>query len=112
MLIFQFVIAVYGGYFGGGMGIMMLAAFSLAGMVDIHEMNGLKTVLGSAINALAMGEFIVKDLVAWGPGLVMVAGSVVGGYVGAAAARRVDRRYIRAVVVVIGWAMTIYFFLR
>jgi uncharacterized membrane protein YfcA len=108
----QFVIAIYGGYFGGGMGIMMLASFALVGMLDIHEMNALKTLLGVLINVLALGEFIVKGIVAWGPGLIMVAGAVVGGYFGAVLARRIDPAWIRGVVVAVGWTMTIYFFVR
>jgi uncharacterized membrane protein YfcA len=108
----QFVIAVYGGYFGGGMGIMMLASFALVGMQDIHEMNALKTLLGVLINVLALGEFIVNGVVAWGPGLTMVAGAIVGGYFGAVLARRIDPAWIRGCVIVIGWAMTIYFFVR
>jgi uncharacterized membrane protein YfcA len=112
MLALQFVIAIYGGYFGGGMGIMMLASFSLAGMIDMHEMNGLKAWLGAAINALALAEFVLTGVVAWGPGLIMVAGSVTGGYLGAAAARRVDQRVVRWIVIVIGWTMTAYFFVR
>ena len=108
----QFVIAIYGGYFGGGMGIMMLASFALVGMLDIHEMNALKTLLGVLINVLALGEFIVKGVVAWGPGLTMVAGAIVGGYFGAVLARRVNPVWIRGFVIAIGWAMTIYFFVR
>ena len=108
----QFVIAIYGGYFGGGMGIMMLASFALVGMLDIHEMNALKTLLGVLINVLALGEFIVKGIVAWGPGLIMVAGAVVGGYFVAVLARRIDPAWIRGFVIAIGWAMTIYFFVR
>ena len=107
----QFVIAIYGGYFGGGMGIMMLASFALVGMLDIHEMNALKTLLGVLINVLALGEFIVKGVVAWGPGLSMGAGAVVGGYFGAVLARRIDPVWIRGFVIAIGWAMTIYFFI-
>ena len=107
----QFVIAIYGGYFGG-MGIMMLASFALGGMLDIHEMNSLKTFLGVAVNVLALGEFILKGIVAWGPALIMVAGSVVGGYSGAVLARKIDPRWVRAFVVAIGWTMTIYFFVR
>jgi hypothetical protein len=110
--VLQFVIAIYGGYFGGGMGIMMLASFALAGMIDIHEMNGLKTLLGAAVNALAMAEFIVTGVVAWGPGLILVAGSITGGYAGATLARRIDQRWVRAAVVFIGWTMTVYFFVR
>lgn len=108
----QFVIAIYGGYFGGGMGIMMLASFALVGMLDIHEMNALKTLLGVLINVLALGEFIVKGIVAWGPGLIMVAGAVVGGYFGAVLARRIDPVWIRGLVVAVGWTMTIYFFTK
>lgn len=110
--VLQFVIAIYGGYFGGGMGIMMLASFALGGMLDIHEMNGLKTFLGVAVNLLALAEFIIKGVVAWGAGLIMVAGAVVGGYFGAALARKIDPRWVRAFVIVIGWTMTIYFFIN
>jgi uncharacterized membrane protein YfcA len=110
--IVQFVIAIYGGYFGGGMGIMMLASFALGGMLDIHEMNALKTFLGVAVNVLALGEFIVRGVVAWAPGLIMVAGAILGGYFGAVLARRMDPRWVRAVVIVIGWTMTIYFFIK
>ena len=90
ILLFQLAIAIYGGYFGGGMGIMMLAAFSIAGMADIHEMNGLKTLLAVAINGVALVEFIVTGAIAWAPGLIMVAGGIVGGYYGAFLARQID----------------------
>jgi len=108
----QFAIATYGGYFGGGMGIMMLATLSIAGLRDIHEMNGLKSILGAAINGVALVAFVVNRAVSWTPGLVMMAGAVVGGYGGAAAARRIDRRIIRRVVIAIAWIMTAYFFLQ
>jgi uncharacterized membrane protein YfcA len=112
ILLFQFVIAIYGGYFGGGMGIMMLAAFSIAGMDDIHEMNGLKTLLAVAINGVALVEFIANGAIAWAPGLIMVAGGIVGGYYGAFLARKVDVAVVRTVVVVVAWTMTVYFFIR
>jgi hypothetical protein len=111
-LLFQFVIATYGGYFGGGMGIMMLAALSMAGMSDIHEMNGVKSVLAVVINGVALAEFVALGAIAWAPGLVMVAGGIAGGYAGAAAARRIDRQYVRGLVTVVAWAMTAYFFIR
>ena len=110
--ILQFVIAIYGGYFGGGMGIMMLAAFALGGMLDIHEMNALKTVLAVVVNLLALAEFIIKGIVAWGPGLIMMAGAIIGGYFGAALARKIDPRWVRGFVITIGWVMTGYFFIR
>lgn len=108
----QLAIAIYGGYFGGGMGIMMLATLSLAGMTDIHEMNGLKAILGVAINGVAVVAFIAHGMVSWAPGLVMVAGTIVGGYAGASLARTIDRRFVRYFVVAVGWTMTIYFFVR
>jgi len=109
-LALQLVIAIYGGYFGGGIGIMMLAAMAVAGMTDIHEMNGLKTALAVAINGVATVEFIRRGAVVWEPGLVMIAGAIVGGYGGAAFARKLDGNVVRAFVVVVAWAMTIYFF--
>jgi uncharacterized protein len=111
-VLLQLAIAGYGGYFGGGMGIMMLATFAIAGMKDIHEMNGLKLVLSVAINGVALAEFIATGAVAWMPGLVMVAGGIAGGYVSAATARRIDQRYVRLFIVVIAWILTVYFFIR
>jgi uncharacterized protein len=111
-LLLQLAIATYGGYFGGGMGVMMLAAMSVAGMTDIHEMNGLKSLLGVTINAIALVAFIWSRAVLWTPGLVMVGGAIIGGYAGASVARSIDRRHVRILVVVVGWTMTIIFFLR
>jgi hypothetical protein len=108
----QFAIAVYGGYFGGGIGIMMLAALSLSGMTNIHEMNAFKTLLGSVINGVAVVAFIVAGVVHWPQGLTMMAGAVLGGYFGAHWAQRVDPKLVRALVIVTGAAMTGDFFLR
>ncbi len=112
VLALQLAISTYGGYFGGGAGIMMLAALAAAGMTDIHEMNGLKALLGVSINGVALARFIASGVIAWAPGVVMMSGAIVGGYAGASIARRVDRRYIRRLVVAVGWTMTGYFFLR
>ena len=112
VLSFQFLIAIYGGYFGGGMGIMMLAALTIAGMTDIHEMNAVKSVLAVAINGVALAEFVALGEIAWAPGLIMMAGGIAGGYAGAATARRVAPRFVRALVTVVAWSMTVYFFLR
>lgn len=112
VLVFQFLIAIYGGYFGGGMGIMMLAALTIAGMSDIHEMNAVKSVLAVAINGVALAEFVALGTIAWAPGLIMMAGGIAGGYAGAASARRVDPRVVRGLVTVVAWSMTVYFFLR
>jgi len=84
----------------------------VAGMTDMHEMNGLKTVLAIAINGVALVAFIVSGTVAWGPGVVMVAGGISGGYTGASLARRVNGPSVRVMVIVVAWGMTGYFFLR
>ncbi len=108
----QLVVSVYGGYFGGGMGIMMLAILSVLGMTDMHRMNAMKTVLGALVNGVAVVAFVVAGAVAWGPGLVMVVGGTLGGYGGAALARKVDAKHVRRVVLVVAWSMTLYFFTR
>jgi uncharacterized membrane protein YfcA len=82
-LLVQLAIATYGGYFGGGAGIMMLAMLSLAGLTDIHEMNGLKSLLAVAINGVALAAFLLYGVVDWAHGGVMIGGAIVGGYVGA-----------------------------
>ncbi len=110
MVLLMFPIAVYGGYFGGGIGIMFLAALRLYGMTDIHGMNGIKTILGGTLNALAALIFIVNGQVAWKPTLVMIGASIGGGYVGPKVARKLKPEVIRGVVIVVGVVMTAYFF--
>jgi uncharacterized protein len=112
LALMQFAIAIYGGYFGGGMGIMMLATLAIAGMTDIHAMNGLKSILGAAINGVALVEFIVSGSVAWAPGLVMIGGGIIGGYSGASIARHIARAHVRQFVIATAWLMTAYFFIR
>jgi uncharacterized protein len=108
----QLVIATYGGYFGGGIGIMILASLGLMGMENIHEMNGLKTVLQSSINGVAVITFIIAGAVFWLQAIVMVLGAIVGGFFGASLARRLDPRLVRGFVILVGTGMTIYFFLK
>lgn len=108
----QLIIAIYGGYFGGGIGIMMLATLGFMGLENIHEMNAMKTLLASCINGVAVITFIFAGAVAWHQAIVMVAGAVVGGYGGAAYARRLDPRVVRGFVILVGVAMTAYFFVR
>jgi uncharacterized protein len=108
--LFQFSVAVYGGYFGGGMGIVMLAMLAALGMTDIHAMNALKSVMAFVINGIAVVVFIVERAVAWKHGSVMIVGGVVGGYVGAHYAQKAPQAWIRAFVVSVGAAMTVYFF--
>jgi uncharacterized membrane protein YfcA len=107
---FELVVAVYGGYFGGGVGIMNLAMLAALGMTDIHAMNALKVVLGGIINGVAVITFVVAGAVAWKPGFIMIAGAIVGGYFGAHYAQKLPQSWIRAFVIAVGTGMTIYFF--
>ena len=104
---FQFFVAVYGGYFGAGMGFLMLAALGLMGLTDIHQMNGLKNFLVVCINIVAAAYFIVSGRVEWAYGLVMVVGAIAGGYGGAGVARKLGRRFVRIAVIVIGLGMAV-----
>lgn len=108
----QLVISSYGGYFGGGMGILMLATYTLMGMRDIHAMNGLKTVLGTLINGVAIIAFFAAGKVVMSAAVPVALGSIVGGFGGAALARRVEAKRVRAFVLVVAWTMTAYFFYR
>jgi uncharacterized protein len=111
-LALQAGISVYGGYFGGGMGMMMLAAYALMGMVDIHRMNGLKALLGALINAAALAAFVAAGIIQWRFGLVMTLGAMAGGYFGASLSRRVNPSLIRAFIIGVGVVLTIVFFRR
>ena len=110
--LFELVVAVYGGYFGGGVGIVNLAMLAALGMTDIHAMNALKSVLGSAINGVAVIIFIVKGAIVWPQAVVMIAGAVVGGYFGAHYSLRLPQAWIRAFVILTGLGMTAYFFVK
>ena len=109
---FQLIVAVYGGYFGGGMGFVVLAMLTAFGMADIHEMNALKTVLSSATNGLAVVVFIVKHAVYWPQALVMICGAALGGYFGAHYSLRLPQHWVRGFVIAVGAGMTGYFFVR
>jgi uncharacterized membrane protein YfcA len=108
--IFELVVAVYGGYFGGGVGIMNLAMLAALGMTDIHAMNALKVVLGGIINAMAVVTFTVAGAVAWKPGAIMIVGAIFGGYFGAHYAQKLPQAWIRTFVIAVGTGMTVYFF--
>lgn len=105
-------IAIYGGYFGAGIGILMLALLQLIGYRQMHEMNAMKTVLGSAINAVAVIIFIASGRVVWHWALILIAGGIFGGYVGTKIALRVAPEKVRVFVVLVAISMTAYFFLH
>ncbi|MGA2421359.1 MAG: sulfite exporter TauE/SafE family protein [Candidatus Acidiferrum sp.] len=110
--IFELVVSVYGGYFGGGIGIMNLAMFAAMGMTDIHEMNALKVLLGAVINGVAAVMFIALGAIVWPQAMVMTVGATLGGYASAHYAQKLPQSWIRALVIVVGSSMTIYFFIR
>jgi uncharacterized membrane protein YfcA len=105
-VVLQFLVGVYGGYFGAGMGIMMLAILDRLGGADIHAMNGVKSLLAAAINAIAAAAFIVAGAVDWRAALIMAAGAIAGGSIGAAGARLVKPVYVRWGVVAIGLSLS------
>jgi len=109
---FQLLVGLYGGYFGAGMGILMLAALGLIGLTDLHQMNGLKNVLAVCINGIAAVYFALSDTVNWRDVLIMTVGTIAGGLLGARLARRFGRTFVRRAVVVIGVVMTIVLLLR
>jgi len=110
--VFELVVAVYGGYFGGGVGIMNLAMLAAIGMTDIHAMNALKVVLGGIINAMAVIAFIAAGAIMWRQAIIMIVGATIGGYSSAHFAQKLQQSWIRAFVIVVGTSMTAYFFWR
>lgn len=109
---FQFLVALYGGYFGAGIGILMLAALSILGLTDIHQMNGLKNLFALSINGVAAAYFIYAGMVYWPDVLIMAVGAILGGYGCAGLARRMGRTAVRRIVIIVGFAMTISLFLK
>ena len=106
----QFVTSIYGGFFGAGMGIMMLAVLGLTKGGDYHKLNALKNVIAVIIAFIAIVVFVSGGVVAWLPALIMIPGGALGGYAGVWLARRVPQAVIRAVVVLIGLLLTWYYF--
>jgi hypothetical protein len=105
-VVLQFLVGVYGGYFGAGMGIMMLAILDRLGGTDIHGMNGVKSVLGAGINAVAAIAFLAARAVDYRAAAIMAVGAIAGGALGAAGARRVKPVYVRWGVVAIGLGLS------
>jgi uncharacterized protein len=111
-LLFQFAVGIYGGYFGAGIGILMLAALSILGLSDIHEMNSLKVVFGGSINGIAAAYFIWARMVYWPDVLIMAIAAIVGGYGGAGIARKLGRTTVRRIVIAIGFGMAVSLFIK
>lgn len=107
----QAVIAVYGGYFGGGIGILMLAALTMAGMA-VRTAGATKNVLAAIMNASAVAMFVASPLVDWRMGVPLAIGAVIGGLLGASMLKRVNERWLKVAVVAIGVALSAGLFLK
>ncbi len=112
IIFFQFLVGMYGGYFGAGIGILMLSSLAFMGIPDIHRMNALKTVLGSLINGVTVIIFIIEGVVVWKYAAVMAVGAIIGGYFGARGARRLPASYVRVIVVIVGFGVAAYTFYK
>ncbi len=110
VVFFQFLVSVYGGYFGAGIGILMLSALGLMGVGNIHAMNALKNFLAVLINGITVAVFVVQDLIDWRYAAVMAPAAIVGAYAGARFSQRLDRRLVRWMVVAIGFGLAAHFF--
>lgn len=108
----QLIISFYGGFFGGGIGILMLATLGLMGIFDMHQMNAVKVLLACIINGAAVVTFLFSNLVQWPSAMVMLLGAVLGGYAGAKYAQKINPTLVRGFVIICGSCLTVYFFLR
>jgi uncharacterized membrane protein YfcA len=106
------LVSLYGGYFNGGMGIVLLAVFALWGMRDLNAMNGLKNALSFVVSAISVATFAAAGLVAWPQAVVMMVAATLGGYAGAPFARALPERAVRGTVIAVGAAMSVIFFAR
>ena len=112
ILLIQLVIGLYGGYFGAGIGIMMLSALTIYGMTDLLKMNALTSLFGMSINAIAAATFIVTGMVRWPVAGAMVIGSLVGGYGAAGIARRIGSTAVRRFVIAVGFSISAFLLIR
>lgn len=108
IVFFQFLVGVYGGYFGAGIGILMLSSLAFVGIHDIHEMNAVKTVLAAAMNGVTICVFALSGAIVWKVGFIMAAAAIAGGYIGARVARKMPAPLVRGIVVAIGFGVAAY----
>ncbi len=108
----QLAVGTYGGYFGAGIGFVMLGMMTLLGMREIHVMNALRILLAAVINGVAVVTFIVSSAVFWGQCLVMMAGALSGGWFGAQYAQKADPRKVRWFIIALGFGLSTYFFIK
>ena len=112
LFVAQLAVSVYGGYFGAGMGILMLAALGLYGLSDFHERNAMKNLLAATTNGAASIFFTAAGAIRWGDGLVLGIGAIAGGLLGAAVGRRLSSRTLERAAIVVGVVATVSLILR
>ena len=108
-LALDFAVAVYGGYFGAGLGILLMAVLTLVGIEDVNEANALKNALATVVSSLAVATFILTGMIAWGPGAAVLAGAIAGGYLGVRLARWVRPAILRGAIIAVGLALTVVY---
>jgi uncharacterized protein len=106
------LVSIYGGFFGAGMGILMIASLAMAGHDDVHEINAIKNLLSAVIYSVTITTFIIAGAVSWPFTLVMMAAATIGGYAGAAAARKISALWMRRFIITVGTGLTLYYFYK
>jgi uncharacterized membrane protein YfcA len=107
-----FLASVYGSYFGGGIGVIMMPILALTGVKDMQELNGLKNLLVTAIAGIGVVSYLIAGAVSWPGTLTMMAGAMIGGYVGGRLARRVSAPLLKKVVIIFGFIIAAYYFYK
>lgn len=108
VIFFQFLVGIYGGYFGAGIGILMLSSLALVGIPNIHQMNGVKSILAATMNGVSLVIFGLAGVIVWKYAFAMAAAASIGGYAGARVARRTKPEYVKWLVIAIGFTMALY----
>jgi hypothetical protein len=106
----QCCIAIYGGYFGAGMGVLMIALFLAVSSMDVQSASGVRLVCATSVNLLAVVIFAVKGAIVWNPGVPMLIAGIAGGYLGASVMQRLSEKAVRIAILVYAWGLTVYFF--
>ena len=108
----QAVVSVYGGFFGAGMGILMLASLAMAGHEDVHELNAIKNLLSAIIYSVTVLTFVLAGAVDWPYTMIMLATATLGGYWGASIARKIPASWLRRFIIGVGFTLTIFYFCK
>ena len=112
LIIGEFMVSIYGGYFGAGQGFAILALLTLIGLENIHELNGVKSLLAAVINGIAVVPFALAHAIAWPQAALMSVAAMLGGFFGARIAQRINPQLVRRAVLVLAYVLAGYFFYR